>query len=98
MLQNARVAAFSVSELLRENQQGGNFRYIQSYNVRHIELYLPTFGYILVDSGIFRILAQLDMFIYIKAYSEPMAYSAIFRTVDIFRQFQTLLKSNSCIF
>ena len=29
------------------------------------------------------------MFIYIKAYSEPMAYSAIFRTVDIFRQFQT---------
>ena len=57
-----------------------------------------TFGYILVDSGIFRILAQLDMCIYIKAYSEAMTYSAISRTVDIFRQFQTLLKSNLCIF
>ena len=63
-------------------------RYIQSYNVRHIEVYLPTFGYILVDSGIFRILAQLDMFMYIKAYSEPMDYSAIFRTVDIFSPFR----------
>ena len=30
---------------------------------------------------------------YFKAYSEPMAYSGIFRTVDIFSQFQTLLKS-----
>ena len=59
---------------------------------------MPTFGYILVDSGIFRILAQLDMFKYIKSYSELMAYSAIFRTADIFSQFQTLLKSNSCIF
>ena len=63
-----------------------------------IELYLSTFGYILVDSGMFRILAQIDMFTYIKAYSKPMAYSAIFRTVGIFRQFQTLLKGNSCIF
>ena len=66
-------------------------------NVRHIEVYLPTFGYILADSGIFRVLTQLDIFIYIKAYSEPMAYSDIFRTVDILSQFQTLLKSNSCI-
>ena len=74
------------------------FSYIQSYNVRHILKYLPTFSYILVDSGIFRMLAQLDMFIYIKAYSEAMAYSAIFRTVGIFRQFQTLPKSSSCIF
>ena len=74
------------------------FSYIQSYNVRHIEVYLPTFGYILVDSGIFRILAQLDMFIYIKVYSEPMVYSVIFRNDDIFRQFQTLLKRNSCTF
>ena len=63
------------------------FIYIQSYNVRHIEVDLPTFRCILVDSGIFRILALLDMFIYIKASSEPIAYSAIFRTVDIFRQF-----------
>ena len=61
-------------------------------------MYLPTFGYILADSGIFRILVQLDMFMNIKAYSELMAYSDIFRTVDIFSQFQTLLKSNSCIF
>ena len=71
------------------------------HNVRHIKAYLPTFGYILADSGILRFLAQLDIFIYIKAYSEPiepMAYSGIFRTVDIFSQFQTLLKSNSCIF
>ena len=37
----------------------------------------------------------LDMLMYMKAYSEPMAYSAIFRTADIFRQFQTLLKDNS---
>ena len=51
---------------------------------------MPTFGYIMIDSGIFTILAQLDMFIYIKAYSEPMAYSAILRTIDIFRQFQTV--------
>ena len=29
--------------------------------------------YISTDSGIFRIQAQLDIFMYIKAYSEPMA-------------------------
>ena len=74
----------------------GIFSYI--HNVRHIEAYFPTFGYILADSGIFRILAQLDIFMYIKAYSEPMAYSGIFKTADRFSQFQTLLKSNSCIF
>ena len=56
------------------------------------------FGYILADSGIFRVLAQLDIYMYIKAYSEPMAYSGIFRTVNIFSQFQTLFKSNSGIF
>ena len=49
---------------------------------------MPTFSYILTDSGIFRILEQLDIFIYIKAYLELMAYSAIFRTIDIFSQFQ----------
>ena len=68
------------------------------HNFRHIKPYLPTFGYILVDSRICRALAQLDIFIYIKAYSELMTYSVIFRTVDIFGQFQTLLRSNSCIF
>ena len=55
--------------------------FIHIHNFRHIEAYLLTFGYILADSGIFRFLAQLDIFIYIKAYSEPMAYSGIFRTV-----------------
>ena len=77
------------------------FRQIHGYleprliNVRHIEVYLPTFGYILADSGIFRIQARLDI---LMIYSEPMAYSGIIRNVDIFSQFQTLLKSNSCIF
>ena len=74
------------------------FRYIQLYNVRHIEVYFSTFGYISVDSGIFRILVQLDMLMYIKAYSELTAYSVTFRTVDIFSQFQTLPKSSSCMF
>ena len=32
--------------------------------------------------------AQLDIFMYIKAYSEYMAYSGIFRTGDIFSQLQ----------
>ena len=41
---------------------------------------------------------RLDIFMYIKGYSERMAYSGIFRTVDIFIQFQTLLKSKSSIF
>ena len=68
------------------------------YNVRHIETYLPTFGYISADPSIFKILAQLDIFMYIKAYSEPMVLSRIFRTAEIFYQFQTLRKSNSCIF
>ena len=42
------------------------------YNVRDIEAYMPTFGYISADSGRFKILAQLNIFIYIKVYSEPM--------------------------
>ena len=32
----------------------------------YIEACLPTFGYISTDSGIFRILGQLDIFMYIK--------------------------------
>ena len=48
---------------------------------------MPLFRYILVDSEILRILAQLDMFIFIKAYSEAMAYSAIFETIDIVSKF-----------
>ena len=49
---------------------------------------MPTFGYILADSGIFRILVQIDIFMYIKSYSELMVYSDIFRTIGIFSQFQ----------
>ena len=61
--------------------------YSHIHNVRHIEAYLSTFGYTSADSAIFRILAQLDIFIYIKAYSEPTAFSGIFRYVDILGQF-----------
>ena len=49
---------------------------------------MPTFGFILADSGIFRALGQLDIFMYIKAYSEPIADSGIFRAVAMFSQFQ----------
>ena len=63
------------------------------HKLKHIDAYLPTFEYILADSGIFRILAQLDILMYIKAYSEPMAYSGIFITIDIFSQFQTRYSS-----
>ena len=44
---------------------------------------MPPFGYISVDSSIFRILALLEIFMYIKAYSKLMAYLGIFRTIDI---------------
>ena len=54
------------------------------HNVRHIEIYLSIFGYILADSNIFRVLAKLDIFMYVKSYSEPVTYSGVFRTVDIF--------------
>ena len=43
-------------------------------------------------------LAQLYVFMYINEYSEPMAYPGILGMVDIFNQFQTLFKSNPCIF
>ena len=49
---------------------------------------MPTFGYILADSGIFRILAQLGIFMYIKAYSELLVYLGILRTIGKFSQFQ----------
>ena len=53
---------------------------------------MPTIGYISPDSDIFKILAQLDIFMYIKVYSKPMAYSGIFRTAEKISQFQTLEK------
>ena len=54
------------------------------HNVRHIEIYLSIFGYILADSNIVRVLAKLDIFMYVNAYSEPITDSGVFRTVDIF--------------
>ena len=53
-------------------------RYVSSifnhiHNVKQIEKYLPTFEYISADSGIFKILAQLDIFMFIKPYLEPRA-------------------------
>ena len=62
--------------------------------LRHI---CPLSG-ILADSCIFRMLAQLYIFMYINEYSELMAYPGILGIVDIFSQFQTLFKSNPCIF
>ena len=49
---------------------------------------MPTFEYILTDSGIFRILSQLELCMFIKAYSELLVYLGIFRTIDKFSQFQ----------
>ena len=60
----------------------------QAYSVifTTFDIVKPIFPHL----GIFRMIqAQLDLFMYIKAYSEPMAYSGIFRTADIFSQFQT---------
>ena len=60
--------------------------------LRHICPHLAIFWQI---QGISRILVQLHIFMYIKSYSEPVTYSSIIRTADIFSQFKTLLKSNS---
>ena len=68
-----------------------SFIFSDIHNIKHIETYFPTFGYISAYPGIFRILAQLDIFMYIKTYSEPMGYSGILRTVEIFSQFQNLI-------
>ena len=81
-----QIQAYLDFRLIYARYVSGIFSHI--HNVRHAEAYLPTFGYISADSGIFRILAQLDIFMYIKGYSEPMVYSSIFRTTDIFSQFQ----------
>ena len=44
-----------------------------------MEVYFPTFGYFLADSKVFRILAQLNKFLFIQVYSEPLKYLANFR-------------------
>ena len=49
---------------------------------------LNRLRHISADLRIFRILAQSDIFMYIKTYSEPIAFSGIFRTIDTFSQFQ----------
>ena len=36
MLQNARVTAFTVSELLRENQHGGEWEWVKKRDVREM--------------------------------------------------------------
>ena len=59
---------------------------------------MSIFEYVSADLNIFRIFEQLDIIVYINANSDRMAYSGITVTVDIFSQFQSLLKSNSCIF
>ena len=42
-------------------------------------IWVPTFGYILADSEIFRILTHLDIFVYTQAYSEQLKCLARFR-------------------
>ena len=79
--------------------QQGIFSHI--HNIRHIETYLPAFGYISEDSGIFKILAQKYSCILrhiqnpwlIQLYLEPQRYLAGFRQV-----IQVLFQSNLCIF
>ena len=64
----------------RYTQHLGRFNHIQNPGIsRHIWIYYA-------DSGMFGILT--DIFIYIKAYSELMVYSGIFKTIDIFSQIQ----------
>ena len=79
------IQTYFDSQLIQTCYVASIFSHI--HKVRHIEVYLPTFGFILADSGIFRILPQLDIFMYIMAYSKPTAYSDIFRIVHILSQF-----------
>ena len=60
------------------------------HSVRHSEIYLPTFGYIWADQPYSEswLIFMLDIFLYIKLYSEPMTYLGIFSTAGIFSQFQ----------
>ena len=85
-----QIQCYLEPQLIESRYVSGIFSHI--HNVRHIEECLATFKYIWKDSCIFKILAQLAIFMYIKAYSERMTYTVIFRTVDIFSQFHTLLK------
>ena len=79
-----QIQAYLSSWLVYTGYVLGIFSHIN--NVRHIQAYLPTCGYISASSGMFRILTQLNIFMYINAYSETMAYSG--KLKDIFSQFQ----------
>ena len=64
-------------------------RYFSMYNANFLRTpFFYTLGYIMQIQA-FSESWQLEIFIYIEAYSEPMAYSSIFKTVDIFSQLQT---------
>ena len=81
-----QIQGYLFSRLIQALYVSGIFSHI--HNVRYVEVHVPIFGYISVVSGMFRIPAQLDIFMYIEAYSEPVVYSGIFRTTNIFSQFQ----------
>ena len=96
MLSNSQ-SSFAVSLTLYFRHIQAFLRLIQPYLVllKHIKS-SSIFREYSVSAILRRILnatrniqAQLDIFMYIKAYSEYMAYSGIFRTVYIFSQFQT---------
>ena len=71
-----QIQAYLDSRLIQARYVSGIFSHI--HNVRYVEAYLPTVGYILADSGIYRILVQLDTFMYIS----------IFRTHGLFKHIQ----------
>ena len=80
-----KIQAYLDFRLIQASCISGMYSHI--HNPRYIEVYLLTFGRILTDSVIFRILTQLDIFMFNKAYSKPTAHSGTFRNVDIFSQF-----------
>lgn len=92
-----QIRGYLEPRLIPADYASGIFSHI--YNLIYIEAYLPTFGYDSADSSMFRILLQLDILLYIYiVYPEPMVYSGVFGSVDIFGRFQPLLKSHSCVF
>ena len=82
-----KIQAYLDFRLIQASCISGMYSHI--HNPRYIEVYLLTFGRILTNSVIFRILTQLDIFMFNKAYSKPTAHSGTFRNVDIFSQFHT---------
>ena len=95
ILTHRHIQDYLETRLIKARYVSGIFSH--THNVRHIEGYLPPFKYILGRFRHIQNLGAVRHFIYIRAYSERMAYSGMFRTVDIFSHFHPLLKSNSCI-